>query len=111
MMSATSALVVLTALVTLAGPVHAQAPIPNPDDGFALLDAGCARCHSISKTGASPLEGAPPFRTLSRKYPLENLSEALAEGIMTGHPDMPQFAFKPNEIDAILAYLQQIAEP
>jgi len=111
MTSATTTVLVFAALMTLADPVRAQAPVQNPNDGFALLEASCARCHAIGKTGASPLEGAPPLRTLSRKYPLENLSEALAEGIMTGHPDMPQFAFQPTQIDAILAYLQQIAEP
>ena len=40
---------------------------------------------------------APPFRALHERYPVENLSEALAEGIRTGHPEMPQFeASTPN---------------
>jgi mono/diheme cytochrome c family protein len=33
------------------------------------------------------------------------LEEALAEGISTGHPDMPEFIFEPDQIEAILAYI------
>jgi hypothetical protein len=36
---------------------------------------------------------------------LPQLSEVLAEGIMLGHPDMPEFTFEPGEIEAIIAYL------
>jgi mono/diheme cytochrome c family protein len=52
---------------------------------------------------------APPFRTLSQRYPIENLAEALAEGIMTGHPAMPTFALDPRDIDALLAYIDGLA--
>ena len=70
----------------------------------------CARCHSIGRIVTSPHPSAPPFRTLSRKYPIESLAEALAEGIFVGHPDMPEFAFEANEVGAILAYLKSIQE-
>ena len=80
------------------------------DRGRTLLDANCAACHAIGKTGESPLAKAPLFRRLGKKYPLENLSEALAEGIMTAHPAMPQFVFAPSDIDSILAYLNAIAD-
>ena len=32
---------------------------------------------------------APPLRTLHQRYPIDSLGEALAEGISTGHGDMP----------------------
>jgi len=35
----------------------------------------------------SPLQIAPPFRTLHLRYPVEDLAESLAERIMTAHPD------------------------
>jgi hypothetical protein len=35
----------------------------------------------------------------------------LAEGLSTGHPDMPEFVFEPHDISAILAYLQSIQVP
>ena len=36
------------------------------------------------------------------------LAEALAEGILTGHRDMPEFHFPPSDINAIIHYLQSI---
>lgn len=77
--------------------------------GKQIVEAKCARCHATGRSGASPLAQAPAFRTLSQKYPLRNLEEALAEGIVTGHADMPVFRFTPEEIDSILAYLSSIS--
>src|SRR5262249_30810210 len=62
--------------------------------GHSLLATNCSRCHAIEVTGNSTHPEAPPFRTLSRKYPVEWLAEALAEGLSTGHPDMPEFRFE-----------------
>ena len=53
---------------------------------------------------------APPFRTLSSKYPVEDLAESLAEGIVSGHPDMPIFVFSPTDVQAIIDYLQSIQD-
>jgi mono/diheme cytochrome c family protein len=76
--------------------------------GRALLQESCARCHAIDETGASPFEPAPPFRALGERYPVESLEEALAEGILGGHPAMPEFVFEPDQIDAIIAYLRSL---
>jgi hypothetical protein len=66
------------------------------------------RCGTAS---GDPLEStAPPFRTLSRKYKIEGLAEALAEGLSTGHPDMPEFVFAPEDVGAIIDYLQSIQQ-
>ena len=54
---------------------------------------------------------APPFRDLPKRYPVENLAEAFAEGIVTGHPAMPRFTFEPREIDALLTYIAGLAPP
>ena len=78
--------------------------------GEALLAKNCARCHAIGRTGASPHPDAPAFRTLSRKYPIEGLAESLAEGLFTGHPDMPEFTFEADEVGAILSFLESIQE-
>jgi mono/diheme cytochrome c family protein len=78
--------------------------------GEALLSKNCARCHAIGRSGASPHPVAPPFRTLSGRYPIEGLAEALAEGLSVGHPDMPEFVFDPPDIRAILDYLNSIQE-
>lgn len=91
--------------------VHLQpAAAQDTDHGHALLRENCARCHAIEATGTSPLPGAPAFRTLHERYPLENLEEALAEGIITGHPEMPELAFEPDDIGDIIAYMKSLGD-
>ena len=70
--------------------------------------ANCASCHSVDKVSPSPLAIAPPFRTLHLKYPVENLEESLSEGIVTGHPTMPQFKLDPGQIGDVIAYLKSL---
>ena len=86
----------------------ASASSPDIRKGQAIAKRLCARCHDVGN-GESSLAAAPPFRTLPQKYPVENLAEALAEGIVTGHPDMPQFKFSPAEIDALLSFIDSLA--
>ncbi len=81
------------------------------EKGRALIVEKCARCHAIGESDVSPHEKAPPFRSIAARYPVENLAEALAEGIVSGHPDMPVFVFEPPEIEAILAYLDSLNAP
>ena len=97
----------MLAALTLAVPAHA-AEKTLIDKGEMLARENCSRCHAIGKEGDSPHKEAPPFRTLSSKYPIENLAESLAEGIVSGHPDMPIFAFSPHDVEAIIEYLQSI---
>jgi len=78
--------------------------------GQRLAVEKCATCHAVDRTGASPKPGAPPFRSLHLKYPVAHLAEALAEGITTGHPDMPEFVFSTDEIAAFLAYIEEISD-
>lgn len=80
--------------------------------GHAIAEHKCARCHAIGPTGLSRNPKSPPFRTLSRRYPLEGLEEALAEGIIVGHQglEMPHFRLSPPQIDAFIAYLKSVQE-
>jgi mono/diheme cytochrome c family protein len=79
--------------------------------GRALVEMRCSRCHAIDATGSSPHPEAPPFRTLGTRYPIDSLAEALAEGLVTGHPDMPEFIFDVRDVGAILAYLRSVQDP
>jgi mono/diheme cytochrome c family protein len=79
--------------------------------GEALLTKSCAPCHAVGRTGESPRKDAPAFRTLGTRYPIDSLEEALGEGIMSGHPDMPEFSFDADQVGAIIAYLQSIQKP
>jgi cytochrome c len=76
--------------------------------GKALLEANCARCHSIAATGESPLPKAPPLRKVYLQYPIEQLEEGFAEGMGSRHRDMPQIQFSPDQVEAILNYLGSI---
>lgn len=76
--------------------------------GEAIALANCARCHAVGRHGTSPAREAPPFRTLHERYPVTDLAEALAEGITTGHPTMPEFRLDPDEADQLIAYLKTL---
>ncbi len=79
--------------------------------GYGLLSKNCARCHAIDMAGLSPLAKAPPFREVVKRYDPAYLEEALAEGIVTGHNEMPEFSFEPEQIAAIIAYLSTLKAP
>jgi len=100
----------LAALLALAAPraESAEALSPAAQRGSVLLRTNCARCHAIDKVSPSPLAIAPPFRTLHLRYPVEQLEEPLAEGIVTAHPTMPEFKFDPGQVGDIIAYLKSL---
>ncbi len=88
----------------------AVAQMPDVKRGETLLTRNCGPCHAVGKTGDSPRKEAPAFRTLGQRYPIESLEEALGEGIMSGHPDMPEFKFDADEVGAIITYLKSIQQ-
>lgn len=98
--------VTLTALALLSGVPPAAAA--SPDQGKRLALTYCAKCHAIDKVSPSPLKIAPPFRTLHEHYPVEALQEELAEGIVTGHPTMPQFSFDADQVGDFIAFLKTL---
>ncbi len=91
----------------LAGPAFAKADAAR---GKKIAEVNCAECHAVGRTGASANATSPPFRTLAQRYPLQELEESLAEGIMVGHegPEMPLFEFEPQDIEDLMAYLKTI---
>jgi len=98
------------AAITLASAAAAQdgAGAASIARGRDLIQRNCAMCHAVGATDASPNKAAPPFRDLHLRYPVENLAEALGEGILTGHPQMPEFKFAPTEVEDIIHYLDSI---
>ena len=95
----------IAVLLLAALPVRADGDIAA---GRAFAEENCARCHAVGPEGDSPLEAAPRFRNFQTMWPLESLEEALGEGIVTGHPEMPQFELDPAQIDDLLAYLASL---
>lgn len=88
--------------IATAGPV---------DTGRQLVETNCSACHAVGTSGTSPHKSAPPFREVVTRYDPSALEEALAEGILVGHPDMPQFELTPDQIDAVVAYLGSLRQP
>ncbi|MCH9752718.1 MAG: cytochrome c [Alphaproteobacteria bacterium] len=86
--------------------VPKQAAFGEP--GEVLAKRLCSDCHAIGATGLSRHLEAPPFRDFGETYPVEYLAESFAEGIIVGHPDMPVFELSPDEISALISYLEKV---
>jgi cytochrome c len=86
----------------------AAADEPRAQRGRTFAQTNCSACHAIGLLGESPLRIAPPFRSLHERYPVENLAEALSEGIVTGHPTMPEFKLDVDQINDFIAYLKTL---
>ena len=91
--------------VGLAVGVPAGAEEALAERGRIIADTYCSECHATGASDASPMPQAPPLRTFKERWPVDHLAEALAEGIMVGHEDMPEFRMTTSEIEAFLAYL------
>lgn len=76
--------------------------------GRRIVEFQCVSCHAVRSSDKSHNPKAPALRTLAERYPVAGLKEAFALGIMVGHPNMPEFRFSPDQIEAILAYLESI---
>lgn len=102
----------LTGAIAVAGFLSCASVAAQPEDlvtfGRQLVEANCARCHAVGLKDESTHPEAPAFRTLSERYPIDALEEAFAEGIVVGHPDMPEFIAEPDQIDAIIAYIETL---
>ena len=108
MRTARLAVVILGALVA-AAIARAEEPDPAAARGRVFAEQNCGSCHAVGPSGESRNPKAPPFRTLHERYPVENLTESLAEGLRTGHPEMPQFeALDTAQIDDLIAYLKSL---
>jgi cytochrome c len=107
-------LVLLIAVALALSLVWAPGAETAPDDpraierGGTILRRNCAMCHAVGRHDRGPSPTAPAFRDLHERYAVESLAEALAEGIITGHPAMPEFRFAPDEVNAIIAYLRSL---
>lgn len=100
--------ILVAALVCLASAAQAQGLQPTQQRGLTFVRVHCAQCHSIDKVSESPLRIAPPFRTLHQRYPIESLEEALGEGIVAGHPSMPEFRLDPGQVGDVIAFLKTL---
>jgi len=99
----------LLAPLSASPPARAQdVPTTPVQRGLMIAQLNCSRCHAVGRKGESPNPLSPPFRELGKRYDPDLLQEALAEGILTGHPEMPEFELTPAQIDDLIAYLKSI---
>ena len=90
------------------GSVYAS-PFGSAALGGNLVRQRCAGCHAVELTGDSPMKAAPPFRQMGRTYPVRDLQEALAEGLVTAHPAMPPIELEASEVANVIAYLESVS--
>lgn len=102
------AVLLLLSGVTVGGPARSNGSFIQ--SGRAIAEANCARCHSIERTGASPFTPAPPFRIIARLYKASDIEEALVEGIVVGHPAMPEFRMTGEEAAALAAFIDSLGQ-
>ena len=97
------------AISTSASP--ARAATQAEARGKVFVEKNCAPCHATGSKGESKDKRAPPLRTLSQRYKLENLEEAFAEGITVSHnaAEMPAFELEPDTITDMLTYIRSIS--
>ena len=76
--------------------------------GRAVVQARCAACHAIRKTGDSPNPAAPPFRRLHEDYPVADVIAALSEGAQPSGAGMHRFRLPLRDARAVTAYIHSI---
>ena len=80
--------------------------------GEAAVRSRCSACHAVGAGDLSPNPAAPPLREIRSRYPVDNLEEALADGILVAHDSpMPAFVLEPDEIADVIAYLRELGAP
>ena len=78
--------------------------------GARVFVANCARCHNLEKAGENPYAPAPPFRDIAKMYKATDLEEALVEGIVVGHPAMPEFEMTGEQAAAVATFIDSLAK-
>ena len=83
--------------------------------GQSIAEQTCLRCHTKFKGDPLPdpnITTAPALASFGQRWPLENLEEALAEGITVSHDNMtmPEFSFTPQSIADLLSYMKQLTD-
>jgi cytochrome c len=101
-------LALFTLAITMPALALAQAATAELGKGRVLVQERCGACHAVARGEISRHGAAPPFEEVVKRYPPEELAEALAEGIDVGHPDMPAFEFSEEEVLRIVAYLKSL---
>lgn len=102
--------IALSLIAVLSVAASAEAASGNARRGRAIAQKYCAMCHAVGRTDASPKEGTIPFRDLHSRYPIDSLDEALGEGLVINHPDMPEITLSVAQIYDFKAYVRSLSK-
>lgn len=108
-----SGLILLIALAVSARAHDAEkaAAEARLERGLAIAAENCSACHAIGPDDESPtrVNENTAFRQLHERYPIAMLVEAAKTGLISGHDEMPEFQFEPEDAEALLAYIDSLA--
>lgn len=107
-----SGLVLLGAMAAGARAQDAEdAVVARLERGLAIAAENCSACHAIGLDDESPTRANEntAFRQLHERYPIAMLEEAAKTGLISGHDEMPEFQFEPEDAEALLAYIDSLA--
>ncbi len=108
MRSSAIAMAALAALALYPMSVSAQTSLTA---GHRLAAQQCGVCHAVDQADQSPNPKSPRFRDLGARYPFDGLRDALTEGMIVGHAQMPVLSLTRVEIDDLIAYLKTLQKP
>jgi mono/diheme cytochrome c family protein len=100
---------VFAALAAAHTPPAAHAETASIEEGRQIAQKFCASCHAIGLKGDSPHADAPPFRQIAANRDATHLKGILGEGVIVGHPNMPQWQFRTEDARSLIAYLKSLA--
>lgn len=97
-------MLMLPAVLAMAGPALAQDPLGNASMGEDLARAVCVDCHAIERgQRGTDLTGAPSFQDVADMTSATALS--LRVFLRSPHLTMPNFALSDDQIDNLIAYI------
>lgn len=77
----------------------------DPANGRKLAIKWCSNCHLVDEVGGGN-DAAPPFTTVAKAAVVT--PERLRGWLLTPHPNMPQLDLTLQEIEDLVAYLQEL---
>lgn len=110
-MKSTMKLVYAVSIIMLGTTQLSVAREHESGDGVVLVRENCRPCHAIGRSDVSYMSAAPPFRTISRRYSLDDLANMMEGGrFFERHPQMPNFVMDRTTTRRIINYLRSIQD-
>jgi len=104
-------ILILAGFAALSLALPARAEDVSPSAGRQLAITRCGRCHAVGRTDDSPNPRTPRFRDLGARFPFDGLRDALVQGMIVGHPEMPIQHLTAVESGDLVAYLRSLQKP